>query len=408
MKQDIALASACLLAMAWWSLVPVNAQPSGNASPISSGPVRIVLGPPQQILRVGQFGMREVPDMHMALLQVAPDSYQVFISGVMGVGNRGSTGLLATEDLIHYSPVGGVRGRVRMVFGPSCHGPTYKASCVANWDSDYAGANYVFRASNGRDLIMIYHGETRTFGTTVNPQTPFYAEIGVARSADQGRSWGQRQAVVTGTEEQWSVNPGTKPNGIPEGSAIVANGFIYSVFPYFQQAKFPAQAPATTLQMARASVASDGAAGSWKKFYNGEYTEPGIHGRASPIVVTGGACTEPRQPWLAYSTYLKSHVLLFICRDGWFFSLSSDPDLKKWTAPERFTTPASKQFSFGMPNDDNYIFASKGEPGSVIDQSGLVLYAHTDRFGKGEEAPHELWYRTFTFETGQPDTSSLQ
>jgi hypothetical protein len=104
------------------------------------------------------------------------------------------------------------------------------------------------------------------------------------------------------------------------------------------------------------------------------------------------------------SAYLKSHLLLFICRDGWFFSLSSDPDLKKQTAPERFTAPASQQFSFGIPNDDNYIFASKGEPGSVIDQSGLVLYAHTDRFGKGEEAPHELCTGHSRLKLGRPTT----
>ncbi len=389
----VPIALACVYASA--------ASPAGLAqatakAPAASAGSRLELGPPRPIVRKGELGMREVPDMHTAFWLQRDGSYRAFISGVIG-RDRGSMTVLETRDLLHYATVAGTPAHARAVFGPSCLGATYAPSCVHNWDSDYGGANYVFTAHDGRDLLMLYHGETRTFGSTTNRHAPFYAAVGVARSKDGGLSWSERAMVVTGAEQQWVENPGTKPNGIPEGGAIVAGDYVYAVYPYFRQAADPAQAPQPTLEMARAPLAGDGAPGTWTKLFEGSYgREPGIHGRGSPIVQTAGVCTTPRQPALAYSKWLAAHLLTFICSEGWFYSVSTDPDLAHWSAPVQFTFPAQKQFQTGQPNDDNYVLVTRGEPGGVIGQSGLVLYAHTDDFGAGQDDPHELWCRSFT------------
>ncbi len=390
----IAILLACVYVAAASPAGP--AQATGTAPPAAAG-IRLELGPPQPVFRKGELGMREVPDMHAAFWLQRDGSYRVFISGVIG-RDRGSMTVLRTSDLLHYATVVGTPAHARAVFGPSCLGASFDPKCVHNWDSDYGGANYVFTARNGRDLLMLYHGETRTFGATTNRHAPFYAAVGVARSRDGGLSWTDRTMVVSGAEEQWTTNPGTKPNGIPEGGAIVAGDYVYAVYPYFRQATDPAEAPQPTLEMARAPLAGDGAPGTWTKLFEGSYgRQPGLHGQGSPIVRTAGACTTPRQPALAYSRWLKAHVLTFICSEGWFFSVSTDADLAQWSVPTQFTFPAQKQFQAGQPNDDNSVLVTKGLPGGVIDRSGLVLYAHTDRFGAGQDDPHELWSRSFTF-----------
>jgi hypothetical protein len=354
----------------------------------------ILLGPPVQVWTAGDLGLREVPDMHSAPVRQPDRSYNVFISGVIG-GHRGSTGLFSTRDFRTYTPIVGTSQRAEPVIGPSCLQRTYQASCVANWDSDYAGANAVFDISGAAPLLlMVYHGETRTFGSTTNQHAPFFAQMGVATSTDGGRTWSGRRPVASGDEAQWQTNPATQANGAPEGGAILANGYIYTVFPYFRQSN-TTPGPEPILELARAPVTS-AAKGNWTKYDNGWGREPALRGHGSAIVNTSGSgCTGPRQPTLAHSQTLNGYVLLFICNEGWFFSTSTAPDLSSWTTPVRFRSGA--QFVTGQPNDDNYVLVTPGNAGQELSQTGLVLYAHTEKFGKGQNSPHELWYRTFQF-----------
>jgi hypothetical protein len=356
---------------------------------------------PIQLLQLRQFDMWDVPDMHVAGVQQADKSYRVFMAGVIGPGGDGSTGMLvASSDFMTYRPGVGTPKAAKAVLSPSCHGATYAPECVSNWDADYAGANTVLTAANGKDLLMIYQGETRTFGTTTNQRSPFYAEIGVARSTDNGVTWGSRAAIISGTEKQGSTSPGTETNGVPEPGAIVANNFIYVFYPYFRQATSPPGAGPAAIQVARAPVVGDGAPGTWTKYFNGSFgSEPGLGGRADQVVPTVSACSGPQQPWVTFSAYLKAHVLVFVCNEGWFYSTSTDPSLVKWTAPVQFYAPRSPLFTKGEPNDDHLILVTPGNPMQVIDQAGLVLYAHTPSFGvgTGQNEPQELWCRTFTF-----------
>jgi hypothetical protein len=253
---------------------------------------------------------------------------------------------------------------------------------------------------------MIYHGETRTFGSTTNSHTPMYAEVGLARSTDNGVTWIRQGAIISGSDPKPSKNPKSDVNGVPGPGAIVANNFIYVFYPYFPTAG-DSDAGLSTIQVARAPLTGDGAPGSWTKFYDGSFgTQPGLGGLGSQIVPAVGPSAGARQPWVAYSAYLNAYVMLFVTRMGWFFSTSTD--LVTWTLPTQFYAPPDTLFTRGKQNDDNLILVTPGSPGQVIGQTGVVLYASTPSFGFGGgtdtlSVPHELWMRTFAFNTSATD-----
>ncbi len=353
------------------------------------------LGAPVQLFHTGQLNMTYVPDMHLAMVQQPDSTYRVFISGVIGKGGNGSTGLLTTKDFLTYKPGIGSATDAIPVLMPSCDS---SAACEDNFDAGYAGANTVFPSRNGRDLMVIYHGETRTFGSTTNAHTPMFAEVGLARSTDNGISWSREGAIISGSDPKPSVDPTSDVNGTPEPGAVVAGNFIYTFYPYFPTAGDSDAGP-STIQVARASVDSDGAPGTWTKFYDTSFgAQPGLGGYGSQVVPAVGPSVGARQPWVAYSEYLRAYVLVFVTRFGWFFSTSTD--LVTWALPKQFFFPTDTLFTPGKENDENVVLVTPGNPPQVIGQSGYVLYASTPSFGfgTGSSVSHELWMRPFSFD----------
>ena len=52
--------------------------------------------------------MTYVPDMPLAIMQQPDKSYRAFITGIIGSGGNGSTGLLTTADFLTYNPGVGI------------------------------------------------------------------------------------------------------------------------------------------------------------------------------------------------------------------------------------------------------------------------------------------------------------
>ena len=350
----------------------------------------ISLGTPQQLLTTGELGLSYVPDMHTVVRAGSGGAYQVYITGITGVSN-GSTVLLSTSAFDTFIPIVGSPQEATPVLQPSCLNHT--SSCLENYDADYAGANAVWTASNGQDLLMLYHGETRAFGGVHNPHVPFYAVEALARSKDGGKTWAREGAIVSGADPLPTTNPTSLANGVPEGSAIVAtDGYIYSFFPYFPTAGEPDYGP-PTIQEARALASGDGAPGTWTKFYKGSFgSQPGLGGLGSSVIPSSAACKSPRQPWVTYSTYLKKYVIVFLCSSGWFYSTS--PDLVTWSTPIQFYVAPNPEFTAGDLVEENVVFVTPGNSSNqVIGRTGYVLYAQ----GIWNVSSHELWRRSFTF-----------
>lgn len=357
--------------------------------------IGLYLGAPIQLLTPHEWGMTDVPDMHTAILQQS-NTYRLWIAGRFENDTvEGATGLLLTSNFVDfasgYSPGS---TNVVPVFVPSCRGSNAMAGCYTNFDADYAGADLVWTATNGTDLLMLYHGETWAFGTnTPNLQQPSWATVGLARSADNGITWSDRQAIISSSEAKPVTNPAAAQiYGTVEPGAILASNYVYAFYSFFSVS--PETNPALpVIQVARSDLTNDGVAGSWFKYYSNSFSSPGLGGAASPIVPTVCTCTRPAQPWPVFSSYLNAYVLVFICEEGWFFSISTD--LLNWSQPVQFFTAPNSEFIAGLPTDENVILVTPGNPVQVIGQTGLVLYAHTAAWKNNS---HELWSRPFIFE----------
>ena len=349
--------------------------------------VAIVLDSATQLFQVHQadaLGMAGVPDMHTAILQQPDGSYRLWIAGRFENDTvEGATGLLTTRVFLSYAAVGSTTD-AQPVLTPSCR--PFAVACETAFDGVYAGADWVWPASNGTDLLMLYHGGSKYYGGGVESDSnPGWGTIGLARSSDQGVTWTGRTAVISGTDAKPSTVPPTGIYGAVEPGIIAAGGYLYAYYAYF-----PLSGP-SQIQVARAPSSGDGAAGTWSKYDDGFGTQPGLGGVGSPVISTAGTgCTRPAQPWPVRSTYLNAYVLVFLCQEGWFFSTSTD--LVAWTVPIQFFVEPGEEFQ--GPTDENVILVTPGNPAQSVGQTGYALYAHTPNWGS---VAHQLYMRPFTF-----------
>jgi len=381
---------------------PQPATGPGEKPPLGMSPqVSFSLGAPQQLFRDGQFGMTAMPDQQPAVLQQSDGSYDVFFNGRFSHGQgAGWVGMFSTSDFLTYRPVAGTSDQATPVFGSSCEGGA--PSCAQNFDARYSGANAVFVASNGTDLLMIYNGTNTDFGGSPSTKA-YYAEIGLARSTDGGLSWVSQGAIIQGTDPKPADDAASGAIGTPQPSAVEANGYIYVVYPYFPTAGYPDAGP-PTIQVARSPTSSDGAPHTWVKYLNGSFdpSQDGLGGNGSQVVPSASDCRRPAQPSVAYSTYLDRYVMVLTCESGWFFTTSSD--LVTWDPPSQFFPAAGQapeqEFKDGQPTDENVTLVTLGDPSQTIGPTGYVLYSHRPAWGTDEGG--ELWLAGFSFGAGSP------
>lgn len=352
-------------------------------------PIGLYLGTPAQLLWPHQMGMTDVPDMHTAILQQS-NTFRLWIAGRFEDDTvEGATGLLLTTNFVDFTP-GYSPGTTNVVpvFVPSSRGSNYDSATATNFDAQYAGADLVWTANNGTDLLMLYHAATPYYGTSTTAGYS-WSSVGLARSMDQGITWTNRQQIISGSDPKPDSSP-TTPGiyGVVEPGAIIASNYVFAYYAFF---------PTNTgdvpiIQVARSAVTNDGAAGTWFKYYTNAFSSPGLLGQGAQIVPSVCGCTRNAQPWPVFSAYLNAYVLVFIANEGWFFSTSTD--LVTWTAPVQFFTAPNDEFTPGLPVDENVILVTPGNPMQVIGQTGIVLYAHSPAW---QGVSHELWSRPFTF-----------
>jgi hypothetical protein len=279
------------------------------------------------------------------------------------------------------------------VFVPSCRGSNFVAANATNFDADYAGADFVWTAANGTDLLMLYHGETWAFGTNApNSHDPSWSVVGLARSSDNGITWSNRQAIISGSDNKPDTNPPVAQiYGAVEPGAIIASNYVYTYYSFFSST--PAtNPPSPVIQVARSALTNDGVPGTWFKYYTNAFNSPGLGGPGAQVVPSVCGCTRQAQPWPVFSTYLHAYVLIFLANEGWFFATSTN--LATWSSPTQFFTAPNPEFTPGLPVDENVILVTPGNPMQVIGQTGIVLYAHSSAW---QGVSHELFSRPFTF-----------
>jgi hypothetical protein len=345
------------------------------------------LGPEQNVIRQGRWGTRYVPDERMTYYTAANGTSYLWMAGGTIVG-AGET-IAMTTDFRQVTP------RI-LVHGDAVASllPNHPGSAAP--DADYAGPGSVLPAHDGHDLLMIYHGENHTFNG-VDTDDEFYATVCLARSHDNGLTWQRQGGIITGTQPKPSGTPPRPALGAGNPSAIAADGYIYVFYVNLGYDSGPDQT-----HVARAPVASDGRPGSWEKWYQGSFSQPGLGGQSTPVMPLAPPAV--KTVWAAngivsYNVYFHAYLNVFQTAIGFYYATS--PDLLHWTV-------RGQLFGFGHNEDAPkrgqlwYSYPSFFTPGDPNDrttgQSGYLYYAKA-RWGI---EPHTMYRRKLTFGERSP------
>ena len=345
-----------------------------------------------EILRAGKFGLNQIPDQTPSYLRLPGGVARWWIAA-----NNG-THALDTTDFRSFRAVttAGVAGESKAGLSPaSPHGSAF--------DADYAGPGTVLPAADGRDLLMLYHAENH-YGRrqTATGVTPFYASVGLARSSDQGASWRRIGQVVTGRERPGEIERPVVNAGASVPVALASGGYLYL---FFKDSVSPGNpiADKSLLCLARAALDSDGLPGTWKKYFRGAFSEPGLGGNCdglfpTPISPTGRNYILDPNP--SFNAHLGAFVLTFMTDDG--FSWTRSNDLLRWSPPRqfmRFDTP--RVAALGKPGATYYYYQAlmtPSEPSSrVTGRAGLLFYAKGIQTGEQKQNLHGLFAQGFSF-----------
>lgn len=235
---------------------------------------------------------------------------------------------------------------------------------------------------------MWYNAKDKILYAPMHCEVAHYAgivkrEIHLASSADKGLTWKYEGALLTANDPK---NPrlGPEYSGLQfdggDGDHTIfvdeRGGYIYIYTSHYLQVKIGSPGKAFLRhRVARCAIADKMAPGKWKRFYNGEWNEPGIGGKASYV----NAFT------VTYNTYLKKH-LSFNYMSG--LSWCDDMSTQDW----------SPSFHFGDAWGINGIFgfwATNAEKNDTS-TSGQTLYVY--RFWKKNLG------RRFRIDLGQGQT----
>lgn len=261
----------------------------------------------EDVLSLGEWGVYHMPDEHISYFR-AYDTYHVWFTAARDAHH------FISNDLLKMVPTETVDGTSVAFFGPSGDG----------FDAHYAGPGSVMHASNGQDLLMFYHGEDQSF------EGPsgfgwFYSTIGLARSSDQGKTWVRMGAVITGMDPK-PATPTRKANGAGLPCALVneGDGFIYLYYIDWPTHQGPVADP-DAIHVARSPISSDGVPGSWRKYFQGEFDEPGLSGNSDGVIrgPHSGALWSGF-PSVSFNVFLDSYLAVFQAVDGFYYSTSRD------------------------------------------------------------------------------------
>jgi len=353
-----------------------------------------------------------LPDEHTTIFPPTPgsNSYRFFASSSLTGGNSGTV-VLESTDLQNFAFAPGYASQVMTapVRFSTCN-PTFDSE----FDENYAGTGSVVQDPTRPpgNLIMIYEAENHCPGGVW--QQPYYATVGLARSADNGKTWPPSANSEFGNADRYPVlklpaaEPASEPSPAPMGnaipSAIVDGNYLYVTYVTPQG---PGVASDGKLRIARALLGGNGQV-AFSKWNNGAFSTPGIGGTDSGVLPSGGCVGSQGQASIYYSDSAKSFFMVFVCRSGplaqaaWYFSTATSLDLQDWTVPQLVRNsqfpliePCPGQTDGGSFDGWYPSLVSPGTASGHISQSGYAFFLSGCDTGK-----RSFMRRTFSINIG--------
>lgn len=365
---------------------------TGEAKTVrTSAGVTVHLGPREVLLADGELDLHYFPDEAIALLDRGPPLRLLVSAG-------DSSHVVEGRDLMHLE-------RATRVLEPGPKG---------SFDNGYAGTAGAYRAPDGR-LYAFYHAEDH------NAELPrqawyysgWYGSMGVAVSLDEGRTFRKLGPALTSAKPDLSTVEGESTWGVAAPSVVLDRTGTH-LLAYYTEHSPGAGNRGVTICLARAAVApGEPVPGSWKKYYQGRFQEPGLAGRDTAILAI-----EPRdeaavlQPHVVFSVDLDRYVMILnvawwretwgdaeLSRSGIYVAFSDDGIA--WSNPEPLLIEHSLP-AMGRPVAWQATILWDEDSSS----EGWLVYAYSKRWGPGYllGTPHYMVGQRIEFERAiEPD-----
>jgi hypothetical protein len=286
--------------------------------------VHAAVGKRTTVLPDGTDGMHYFPDGPLSILSARPLRF------LMPMGNR--TVLVSGRDF-------GSLTSQREVLGPSGSGP----------DASYAGIYAAWRPGNAGPFVAIYHGENhegmgRMEGNDINGAV---WSVGLATIDPVNERIERRGEILRADKPRQPI--AGKPHeiaalrvqGVGEPSMTPDRDGKFLLCYYTETSNRLKRS--VCLGVARSPIEARGEPGSWKKFHDGRWEEPGLGGHETPVLSAEGGDVGQ-----SFVTYIKEwdRYLLVFCHMGFEdfqrgeakqsgVYVATSRDGLKWTEPQR-------------------------------------------------------------------------
>jgi len=333
------------------------AVPAPNST-IHAADFIVKVGEQATVLPNGAFDFHYFPDEPICILNTNPVRYLIVVAN--------KTILMQGESIASAVPVGDV-------LKPS-----------EEYDKQYAGISSVYVGKNS--ILFFYHGERPTGGVDKHGTHRFYGTIALAVSNDGGQSVSKVGPILTGRNEDPSSDRLAQGVGDVSVCPEHTGKWLYAYYTEHSTVD-----PATNksrghfICMARSKLEDNGRPGSWKKYYQGSFDEPGLGGKDTVVA----DCWAPNVKYIAA---IKKYVML-----GSFEGtvLYTSDDGIKW---ENKTTLFKIK---DVPDIGNQIAMHPSlvvENANINGFSGRIFYSYSHAYGHAAPlSPHYFVSRSINF-----------
>jgi hypothetical protein len=275
-----------------------------------------VVGERKTFLDDGQYGLKYFPDGPISVLATSPQYRVIFPATV-------SSYLLEGPDMASLHPV-------KKVLSPGEKG---------SFDNGYAGIYGVYSGGRKGEVLAIYHAEDHEGMQVFENGVPgFYASVALATSADGGATFSKVGQIITGSLPKGAN--GRLDQGCGEPSLIPDKSGRYLYAYYTDHSRVDKRG--VQICLARSLLGDKARPGTWKKFFHGEFAEPGLSGRDTPVLSAAQESADAAFPNVTYSQKTGRYVMVLNLvyyreqiaeKSGIYIAYSEDGI--QWSKPEQ-------------------------------------------------------------------------
>lgn len=294
----------------------------------------------------------------------------------MPTGDGGNSIEVVTDDFRHF----------RATTTPA---PWVLSPVPGTFESGYTGISKVVRLSTGR-LAAIYQAEEHPCGPQVAG-----VSIALATSDDDGRTWDRRGQIITSPPISRIACDDMVFHGVWSFAATVEPTGEY-LYAWFSEGGDEQWGDAFGgLRLARAPLSGGLLPGTWQKYYNGQWNQPGLGGFTSPTLLTPTPVfsVDPTLsndfaglPSVTWNTAFNRYVAIFTTMTGFWYATS--PDGIEWSDGMQLLKHKVLVTTDREPNEAWVYYPTLIDPQASSDgysaTEGILYYAYTPT-GTGHE-----------------------